>query len=43
MLSVLSAAAGTVLVYPVSPDDAMVRIKPVGIRRREVTIKGSFV
>ena len=33
---------GTVLVYAVYPDDAMARIKPADIMRREVTIKGSF-
>ena len=31
---------GTVLVYAVYPDDAMARIKPADIMRREVTIKG---
>ena len=33
---------GTVLVYAVYPDDALARIKPADIMRREVTIKGSF-
>jgi D-arabinitol dehydrogenase (NADP+) len=33
---------GTVLVYAVYPDDAIARIKPADIMRREVTIKGSF-
>ena len=42
MLSVLSAAAARFCVYAVYPDDAMARIKPADIMRREVTIKGSF-
>ena len=31
-----------IAVYAVYPDDAIARIKPADIMRREVTIKGSF-